>query len=408
MKPTLLNLFILLTLFSACKQEEKQQTVDLSQELSCKGSSDFYKKLPQLSSHDTSSEKDSKLSACLVFGCSLNDLPLLIQQPGEISREKILANTFTDEPWLKDRFGELLDLYPPYLHHMFNYVTAIVISVEAKPSHYNIKHGAIVLDGSSFWVNDEERATIAEGQDCRVSSLNSSLLEFELRHGLRVDNDIISFDSRSLESIELETARILTHELAHAMDFAFSWRTMNPNFSIYGNSIDGVKSQSVALNRKSDFSLNNPILSELAQVTFGATSKDSDSAVEISKSLDVHKVADEFLNSGAVALYSFFNEKEDFAMLIESTLMDRYYNLSYDAFGIEKEAKETDCLKKSIRWVGKSQQSKPLVQQRAQLAIEAIGLESFASFDDIDSHHGEKLLFTAFEELSYCDLFPNE
>ena len=118
-------------------------------------------------------------------------------------------------------------------------------------------------------------------------------------------------------------AALLFHELAHANDFfpISEFSLLQQNLSVYSNS-------GALESRRSSNNLQRPgsvILRDLGQVMFFGETPD-----QIQKNLTPIDVAIEFDNDIANELYSYSNQYEDFAMLVEELMMLHHYGIERD------------------------------------------------------------------------------
>ncbi len=294
---------------------------------SCSNSNTFYELRSPLYSFGENESYEATVNECIFSPedqhyCSLQQFPFIGKSKETISIDDILLNTFTTHQWMKSRFAELLQSYPSELLQMFRHVTAVIISAEARPSHYWSAHGAIILDPNNLWLSPEEKDDIFELEDCRAANFRKKELNFKVFSFDFLNDQPFSFQTRSLETIKVDLGTLLAHELAHAMDYTA------------GIDLNTVKNQAIfqlqeqqdllsaRLYQENNLALTSNLLSKAAAYFFKGTPAD-----EELKSATGSDMGQAFSNSGASALYAYTNQREDFAMLIEHHLGRKIWGL---------------------------------------------------------------------------------
>jgi len=100
-------------------------------------------------------------------------------------------------------------------------------------------------------------------------------------------------------------------------------------------------------------------------------------ASEATKALSATSAGAEFSGDGASATYAYTTRYEDFAMLVEEVLMEKYHGIQRDTAFIEIEHVGTDAQGQAVNqpivhWGQRGRIGDPLVQPRAQLAMEQL------------------------------------
>jgi len=156
--------------------------------------------------------------------CKLSRLPYIGQESSEVSIDDIMERVMVSHDWMGARFEQMLYRMPADILNLFQPVTMIVIGSEVRPSSFTPALGLLQLDPYYLWLSNTEKRTISSDDDPR-SDFGAGLqfigLSRTMIGGQRasyywpLDNDL----ERRHENIEIDLARLLYHELAHANDF---------------------------------------------------------------------------------------------------------------------------------------------------------------------------------------------
>lgn len=293
----------------------------------CADTDVFYDSGTYLHSFGENESYEATVNKC-IFGnerCKIEEFPLIGLSKDAITTEDVLFHTFTTHEWMKVRFKEILETYSDELIQMFRHVTAVVISSEARPSHYWLGHGAIILDPQQLWLTEEERQDITSLEDCRAANFSKTELQFKV-YSLDFYNGLmLSSLERSLEKVRVSLGTLLAHELAHAMDYTSQMTISEVNMS--KTLIENYKGElllSTRLKEEKNLALESSILDKAAQYFYSAQGVDPDEELLAATGTDIGEA---FSASGALGLYSFTNLREDFAMLIEGHLSRKLWGV---------------------------------------------------------------------------------
>ncbi len=286
--------------------------------------------------YDANSPYKNVIKECIAIkyvhqSCSLNKLPLLMQENQVITKDMISKRLLVSHKWMGDRFLDMLDLLKDDIKKLLGSVTAIVIDDDINPSFYWNLTGAIYIDPRYLWLTPSEAKTISRKDDYRSGygiDLNFLPAWRYVKDGAYAYK-IYSLDSnvtRSESDILYRLASLLYHELAHANDF------FNPSMLTYINSNDSIyyasedlANQRVSTKLYEQYPLTSNELKELAKVLYGGKTPTSSQ-----KNLTPADVGNIFEGEGATDLYGFYNQYEDLAMLFEESMMRYHYNIQRD------------------------------------------------------------------------------
>jgi hypothetical protein len=266
--------------------------------------------------------------------CKLSQFPLIGMGKKTITIKDILNKTMSSDPAYVETFKEVLTELPPEIISMFGAVTAVVISDKINPSFYIYTSGAIYLSASYFWKTAEEKERSTKKKDFRT----------DFRQTLQFDSYAYYFDkkgkshsfstsqrSRSAADIVPALAQLLIHELSHANDFFPPSFYSSQEIDMDETLVESVSTrwdQEAILSQKLKTPLNSATLLRIGQVLFHGNEP-----TEIDLSITAQNAALEYKNDGASDLYAYSDNQEDFAMLIEKSLMPYFYNYSdYSVF----------------------------------------------------------------------------
>ena len=369
---------------------------------SCSDSDDFYELKPALKNYSEDNSWESTINHCLYHedGCTVGELPLIGWQKDVITKEDILARTVVDEKWLYQRFKDLLDRYPDELIQMFGSVTAVVLSTQVKPSHYWSVHGAIVLDAEYFWIHEEEEETLSEEEDCRSNNFRKSDINYSLSYRMVIGEESFWAGQRGLDYVERDSANLLFHELAHAMDYTVvdAPEKITPDMKIWEiDDIDEAGRLSQRLQGVNGYPLISSLLYDSAQYFY----KGKDATPQM-KQVSFEQLGNDFGASGAVHLYSYTTHREDFAMLLEAYFTNRYYKANYTGLVLDVSAGRIECQDKIVKWSHEQRDFSPKIRSRMDMALEAVQLDHGSTLD-LSGVGGDVIKSDYPNDLNLCD-----
>jgi hypothetical protein len=370
-------------------------------------------KLSNIFIYDNTGPYATKLVACaqvntILKSCSLETLPLIGLESGEISVQKIMQRVVTSHQWMGDRFKKLLEIMPVETLALFNSVTMIVLDDDTRPSFYWSLTGALYIDPSFLWLTNQEKVNVTKKSDYRNDYGKDLMLVSLWRF---VKNNKIAYKyysldddkERDIDDIKIAFFRLIFHELAHANDFApsSSLNLLDKTNSIYealsnnfNNRISNILYQS--------YPLQSSELNSIGQVLYqGKTATD-----EI-KNLTAEYAGSLMHNDGANNIYSYSTQYEDLAELFEATLMKKYFDIDLDVgFTNNPADSNSTCSDYTIGWASRNRIANSLVKIRAkQVAQKILTKVDWDDFfnDEVNGVGFEVLLKTGVDWCSILD-----
>lgn len=260
--------------------------------------------------------------------CSFGALPLIgMDAPSPVVAD-IMDRVVVSDPWMAERFEQVLYKMPDDMLKLMRSVTAVVIGGEIRPSHYDSVTAMIYLDAESFWITDRERKTISTEADYR-SEFDDGMAFRELWRyvkdndwAYRARNDVDHNGNRQLEDVTLWSAQLLFHELAHASDRI-------PYKTFYSLSMSGLP-YDIAAQTPSDRLINSYPLtsSELAGVADVLYHGRAPNGVQAA--YNGADIGGFFSPDRATDLYAYSTAHEDLAMLFEEMMMAIHFGVQRD------------------------------------------------------------------------------
>ncbi len=326
----IVSLIILLSLVSCSKSRSGEDKSHGNQ--NAQKNTAFFKEIGAVTPY-TDNGPNKKMKECIYKSenkdsCKLNELSLIGMEKNEITINDVLDRTLVSHKFLGDNFKSLLiKLNNKDLLKMFGAVNAIIISDKVTPSFYWSRTGAIYLSADYFWLTKEEGEKLYKKMDPRADygqKFKFSIREKTVQNGANIHRGLWQ-DTRSINDIELPTTKLLFHELTHANDYF-------PK-SLYKNSpldksktyleVSGDRYRKYGLlSDQFENSLASKTLLDLGRIAFHGEKETEDQL-----DLDAYDIAKEIEDDVAVAYYSYSSPREDLAMLVETLLMMRFYNI---------------------------------------------------------------------------------
>lgn len=321
--------------------------------------------------------------------CTLNSLPYLGSESQNPTIDDIMNRVVVSHDWMADNFEKFLREYDKHgdFRRLLRSTTAIIISDSVRPSFYWGATGAVYLDPDYLWLTAEQRDDVSEVADYRSDFGND--LSFESIHDYEKNGKSIIYGktetsyspdinlrkNRSLETMALPLASLLYHELAHANDYMpnANIKTLTKN-DFYKTAYDAQPNTLISDKLAKQHPLLNQDLHSLAQVVYGGIN-----ASNQQKSFTPSQVAQWFFNDKGVDLYSFYNSREDLAMLFEEAMM-------FSRFGVNRytmfvNPKTYQIVKGYKNWVADVQ-----VKPRANFVVEHILPEAQTAVKQVLNH----------------------
>ena len=300
--------------------------------------------------YDKNSPYKDVLKKCIAIkyskdSCSLNTLPLLIQESSNPTKKQIMQRVVVSHKWMGDRFSQMLDILPDDIKKLLGATTAIVIDDDVIPSYYGSVTGAIYLDPRDLWLTPKEAKTITKKDDYR-SKFGNDLKFIYWRRYIKNNKyayGYYSLDSnktRSLNDIKYAFADLLYHELSHANDLTPTdiVQNANKNDSI-GNILNSNEAYNAYIFTKlyKTMPLESKELKKIGQILYHG-----EKATAVEKAYTADEIGDFFDEDRANDLYAYSTQYEDLAMLFEATMMKYHYGIQMDEIFMPKPSKDNN------------------------------------------------------------------
>ena len=331
--------------------------------------------ISQLQVYDKSSKYSKVLVKCVngKISCSLNKLPLLREESGEVTKDKIASRLVVSHKWMGDRFLETIDLLDDDIKEMLGSVTAIVIDKDIHPAFYTTQTGAIYIDPRYLWLSPSEAKDITQKDDFR-SSYGDALKFIPAWRYVKGNKPAMSYSNlsnpqqRTVSDIKLNLARLLYHELSHANDFANKdvVNGVNRDIAIV-DALESGKSNRVSTKLYAKYPLTEPILKHLGKVLYMG-----ENATEDDKKLDSEDVGSLFATDSASNMYNYANQYEDMAMLFESAMMKYHYGIEMDIGFVDSNNNARKCDDYIVGWGIRNPIAKSDVAKRVNFVLKHI------------------------------------
>ncbi len=316
--------------------------------------------------------------------CRIRELPPLSVDSAVISTDAELIDEIMDRvvvshDWMGDNFRLALELLPRELLSLTSPLAAIVIDDDIRPSFFLHTSGMIYLDPKYLWLTDQQKADVSDVEDYRSANRAQMTTLPAWRYVQNNDYAYASSyaSSRTEADMAYALARLLAHELAHANDFIELGRLPSINqesgFSALINSDGGQLSKNV-------MATVSPLISQTL-LDYTAALYKSETASMATQNLTGSSAGLHMASEGANAVYSYTTRYEDFAMLIEESMMAKFFGFQRDSAFVQEEFEENDAegnpvYSPFVKWGVRGRISDPLVKPRAQKAIALLLPES--------------------------------
>lgn len=302
------------------------------------------------------------LKACAINGCTLEALPVLGMDAEAPSVEDIMSRVLVSHSWMGERLQQVLDEAPDDLLLLFRSTTAVVIDDDIRPSFYHPATGAIYLDPDYLWLTSDERATVSDQPDFRGSYIHQMAYRplWRYRNGPG-DRE------RSLDSIVVQTAHLLFHELAHATDrfplaFFDSVDRSQPIHSV----ISALEPQATSRLLDTHYPLKSQVMFDLASIIYqGAISTPA------YRAMTAAEVGQHFASDNANDDYNYASLEEDVAMLFEEAMMKIHFNMDRD-IGFAHATNSPYCADNILGWGMRNRLGAEGIKVRAQWVVEQL------------------------------------
>ncbi len=303
--------------------------------------------------------------------CSLDKLPTLGMEYPNPTIDNVMERVIVSHQWMGERFEQLLQEMPGDILQLLGGVTAIVIDDNIRPSYYTKATGAIYLDPANLWLNQTEQAVISRKEDFRADFADP--MSFRSYWRYVKDNDFAytyygldSPEPRGMKDIVIPMASLLYHELAHANDAlpVSLYDEVNRSESVY-TTIIGLEKVYLSATLSASHPLTSEDMMRLAKTLFeGETPSEDD------KRLTASEVGELFESDGANDDYAYRSNFEDFAMLVEETMMKHHFGVDRDIAYYDHIESFEYCDELKVSWGARNRIADVNVKARAQMALE--------------------------------------
>ncbi|MDQ2070248.1 hypothetical protein [Natronospira bacteriovora] len=261
--------------------------------------------------------------------CTPSRLPPLGYPDGQVPDvDTVMQRVLVSHDWMGAHFEAFLESMPEDMLHLLRSVTAITISADVRPAYYSAWRGAIFIDPNYLWLTHEQRQQIDLSPDYR-SDFGADL-QFVFPWRYVRDNDyafdfipvsVEEVNPRELDDIRLSLARLMYHELAHAVDYLRPGRlSIPPDLPIAYWTAPTVSDHLSSL---------YPLLSQTMHRLAGVRYLGWDSNAE-ERALLPEDVAPLFADDRATHFYSYTTQREDQAMLFEAIMSLYHFDMPMD------------------------------------------------------------------------------
>jgi hypothetical protein len=304
--------------------------------------------------------------------CSFSKMPLIgMEAPSPLVGD-IMDRVLVSDPWMAERFEQVLYEMPDDILKLMRSVAGIVIGGDIRPSYFSGTTAMIYLDAESFWMTERERETISSEADYR-SEFDDEMAFRDLWRYVKDDDwayrerdDVDDNGNRQLEDVALWSAALLFHELAHASD-RIPYKTFSSlSMSDSPYDLDAQTPSDRLINR---YPLTSPELAGVADVLFRGSTASSVQARYSGADIGAF-----FEPDRATDLYAYSTSREDFAMLFEELMMAIHFGVQRDVgFASLPAGGEVDsCSDLLIGWGMRGRIGVSRVKTRATLVLKEL------------------------------------
>lgn len=304
--------------------------------------------------------------------CSFSDLPLVgMEAPSPVVGD-IMDRLLVSDPWMAERFEQVLYEMPSDILKLMRSVAGIVIGADIRPSYYSAATAMIYLDPESFWMTEREQKTISTKADYR-SEFDDEMAFRDLWRYVKDDDyayrkrdEVDDNGNRQLEDVALWSAELLFHELAHAGD-RIPYKTF-ARLSMSDSPYD-LEAQTPSDRLIDSYPLTSPELAAVADVLF--TGSTPSSAQTKYSGADIGAL---FAPDRATDLYAYNTSREDLAMLFEELMMGIHFGIQRDVgfASLPADGEVDGCSDLIIGWGMRGRITLPRVQTRANRVLKEL------------------------------------
>lgn len=314
--------------------------------------------------------------------CTLETLPPIAMEYPTPDIDAIMARVLVSDPWMGQRFEELLAVLPNDIHQLLGAVTAVVIDGDIRPSYYLSMTGAIYLDPENLWLLVSEKRAVNQDPDYRrafAEPLTYRSFWRYVKGGRNANSYTPGPDgSRTLADIEMRMASLLFHELAHANDFfpPVTYDRVDPGLS-YLRAASSVYEERPSTYLTNFEGLASAEMFRVASILYkGVPPNDND------RKITAAQVGGFFEPDAASDDYAYSSQYEDLAMLFEEAMMKLHYDTERDmAFIVASQKRDAHCNDELIGWGVRNRLAAAQVVGRAEWAVQQmLPLRNYSDF----------------------------
>jgi hypothetical protein len=322
--------------------------------------------------------------------CTLNELPPLGMLSSPPDLDDIMGRVVVSHNWMGKRFKDVLEDMPDDLYYLFGALTAVVIDDDIRPSYYNPRTGAIYLDPGYLWLSETERSVINPKEDFRGEYIRRMAYQPVWRYtgGPKATK-------RTLQTIKLDMAQLLFHELAHANDIfpPATYASVDPSLRIEVV-IDRLYDDFPSTQLLTHAPLQSTMMYHLAGILYRGNNASS-----TDRAITAEQVGAYFEPDGSNDDYNYSSQYEDVAMLFEEAMMKRHFNLDRDV-GFVNATNSPYCNDYILGWGMRNRLGVEKVKQRARWVVAQL-LPAESNYDEwFDSLPEARALPTG---VGWCD-----
>lgn len=283
--------------------------------------------------------------------------------------DAVMDRVLVSHDWMGERFEALLQTLPADMLRLFRSTTAIVIGSEIRPSYYSSWRGAIFIDPNYLWLTPEERDTIDLTPDFRSGF--GEELQYDMPWRYVRDNDYAyewvpvtraEVESRTLDDIRLSLARLLYHELAHAVDYLSPARIAAASGE---ERMASFARPTISLDLSEAHPLTAEAMFGLAKVMFSG-----EDSTDRQRNYTPADIAEVFAPDNAVEDYAYLTIREDMAMLFEAVMAYRHFGMKMDVAATPRAGDDTSTDELEVVWGQRNRIGLPRLQARARAVFE--------------------------------------
>lgn len=339
--------------------------------------------------------------------CTMSTLPYIGLEHENPSVDDVLDRLVVTHSWMGIRFAQLLYSLPDDILPLFRSVNVIVIGSDVRPSSYSRNRALIRLDPKFLWLTLSEKRTIDIAPDNRLG-FGPDLRFVSRNRYMNGDNyafpshSLTNDSERTLSEIRVSAARLLYHELAHAVDY------VRPDFfdAITANQtpqdvVDANILRSISRELYIDESLTlqaSPMYS-LGQVRYKNTEP-----TDFEKTVLAETIGGYMRQQGKARFYAFASPFEDVATLFEASMMKLHFDADLHVMFADKPPRypeDYSCNDLIVAWGERNRLDAPLVRQRARVVVDKVRGQSAETDILFDNILGDTVPLA--EGVGWCD-----